>query len=44
MRGNIRDDQQVLAKTTQFAGVASGSFSINGVAIAVNKDTDSLAA
>ena len=42
VRGNIRDDQQVLAKTTQFAGVASGSFTINGVSISVNKDTDSL--
>ena len=43
VRGNIRDDQQVLAKTTQFASVASGSFSINGMTISVNKDTDTLA-
>jgi hypothetical protein len=41
-RGNVRDDQQVLAKTTQFAGVTTGSFSINGTSIAVNKDTDTL--
>jgi hypothetical protein len=42
VRGNIRDDQQVLSKTTQFASVATGSFSINGVSISVDKDTDSL--
>ena len=40
--GNIRDDQQVLAKTSQFASVASGSFTVNGVAISVDKDTDTL--
>ena len=42
VRGNVRDDRQVFAKTTQFASVVSGSFSVNGVTIAVNKDTDSL--
>jgi hypothetical protein len=42
VRGNIRDDQQVLAKTTQFASVATGNFTVNGVSISVNKDTDSL--
>ncbi len=41
-KGNVRDDLQVLAKTTQFAGVSSGSFTINGTAISVNKDSDSL--
>ena len=43
VRGNIRDDQQVLSKTSQFAAVTSGSFTVNGVSISVNKDTDSLA-
>ena len=43
VRGNIRDDQQVLAKTSQFAGVTTGSFTVNGKTIAVNKDTDTLA-
>jgi hypothetical protein len=42
-RGNIRDDEQVLAKTSQFASVATGSFTINGVSISVNKNTDSVA-
>lgn len=42
VRGNIRDDQQVLSKTTQFGSVASGSFTINGVSISINRDTDSL--
>ncbi|MBI4473442.1 MAG: hypothetical protein HY646_12295, partial [Acidobacteria bacterium] len=41
-RGNVRDDQQVFSKTTQFASAASGSFTINGASISVNKDTDSL--
>lgn len=41
-RGNVRDDEQVFSKTTQFSAVANGSFTINGVSIAVNKDTDSL--
>ena len=40
--GNIRDDQQTLAKTSQFGSVATGSFTINGVSISVNEDTDSL--
>src|SRR5206468_1472214 len=34
--------RQVLAKTTQFASVATGTFTVNGVSIAVNKDTDTL--
>jgi hypothetical protein len=42
VRGNIRDDRQVLAKMSQFAAVTTGSFSVNGVAISVDKDTDSL--
>ena len=42
-RGNRRDDQQVLSQTTQFGSVTSGSFKVNGVSIAVNRDTDSLA-
>ena len=42
VRGNLRDDQQVLAKTSQFGAIATGSFSINGVSIAVDKDADTL--
>lgn len=42
-RGNVCDDQQVLAKTSRFAGVASGSFTVNGVQIAVDRNADSLA-
>ena len=42
VRGNIRDDQQILSKTTQFSAVTNGSFTVNGVSIAVNKDTDTL--
>jgi hypothetical protein len=42
VRGNIHDDAQVLAKTTQFAAVASGSFTVNGVAVTINSATDSL--
>ena len=41
--GNIHDDQQVLADTSQFGAATTGSFSVNGVAISVNKDTDTLA-
>jgi hypothetical protein len=41
--GNVRDDRQVLAKTSAFASVASGSLAINGVAIAIDKDADTLA-
>ena len=42
-RGNIRDDQQVLSKTTQFDEVTTGSFTVNGVSVSINKDTDTLA-
>ena len=40
--GNIRDDQQVFSKTSQFAAVTSGSFQINGVSISVDPTQDSL--
>jgi hypothetical protein len=40
--GNVRDDRQVFAKTSQFAGVTTGSFNVNGVSIAVDADGDSL--
>ncbi len=39
--GNIRDDGQALGDL--FAGVTSGAFQVNGVAISVNRDTDTLA-
>jgi hypothetical protein len=42
VRGNIRDDQQVLSKTTQFGSVATGSFTINGVSISIDKNTDTI--
>ena len=42
VRGNIRDDQQALSQTTQFSSVSTGAFTINGVSISVNKDTDTL--
>ncbi len=42
VRGNIRDDEQFLSKTSQFAAVTTGSFTINGTSISVNKDTDSV--
>ncbi len=42
VRGNIRDDRQVLSKTTQFAAVSSGSFTVNGVEVQIDKDADSL--
>jgi hypothetical protein len=38
--GNIRDDREVLGDL--FGGVTSGSFLLNGVAISVNADTDTL--
>jgi hypothetical protein len=41
-RGNVRDDEQVLAKVTQFSGLTAGSFEVNGVVIAVDPGTDSL--
>ncbi len=42
VRGNVPDDQQVFAKTTQFAGVGNGTFRLNGVSISVNAGADSL--
>lgn len=41
--GNVRDDQQTFSTSTQFSGVATGSFRVNGVTISVNSSTDSLA-
>jgi hypothetical protein len=41
-RGNVRDDQQTLSKTTQFGSVVSGSFTVNGTSISVDKATDTL--
>jgi hypothetical protein len=41
-RGNIRDDEQALKGVAQFAGVAAGSFQVNGVTITVDPATDSL--
>lgn len=40
--GNVRDDLQVLSKTSQFAAVTTGAFTVNGVSIAVNRTADSL--
>lgn len=40
--GNVRDDLQALAQTSQFSGVVTGSFSVNGVSISVDRDTDTL--
>ncbi|HYE90416.1 MAG TPA: hypothetical protein VEA38_05320 [Terriglobales bacterium] len=42
VRGNVRDDRQVFSKTSQFAAVTTGAFTLNGVSIAVNAATDSL--
>ncbi len=42
-RGNVRDDQQVLYKTSQFGGVSSGGFRINGQSITVDAGADTLA-
>ena len=42
VKGNVADDVQKLDKTTRFAGVGNGSFSVNGQSIAVNGATDTL--
>src|SRR5207244_1612946 len=42
IKGNLRDDQQVLSKATQFENVSSGSFTINGVSVSIDKDSDTL--
>ncbi len=41
--GNVRDDRQVLAKTSQFGAVGAGTFTVNGKTIAVDAATDTLA-
>jgi hypothetical protein len=40
--GNVRDDRQALSKTSQFGTVTTGSFTVNGISISVNKDSDTL--
>jgi hypothetical protein len=40
--GSVRDDSAPLSRSSEFASVVDGSFSVNGVAIAVNRNTDSL--
>src|SRR5207247_4035420 len=40
-RGKIADNTQALSATAAFAGVTSGSFTINGVAISVDPGQDS---
>src|SRR5439155_10363913 len=42
VRGKIADNTQALSATAAFAGVTSGSFTINGVAISVDPGQDSL--
>jgi hypothetical protein len=42
-RGVVRDDLQAMADVAAFSGVQAGSFRVNGVTIAVNPATDSLA-
>ncbi|MFZ9887466.1 MAG: beta strand repeat-containing protein [Myxococcota bacterium] len=41
-RGIVRDDQQLLSKTSQFQAATSGSFQVNGVTINVDVTADSL--
>lgn len=41
-RGVVRDDQQLLTKTSQFQAATSGSFQVNGVTIDVDVTADSL--
>jgi hypothetical protein len=41
-KGNVHDDQRVLAQTAQFGSVTSGAFEVNGVQISVNSTTDTL--
>jgi hypothetical protein len=40
--GNLRDDQQILSQSTPFAAVTTGSFTVNGVSISVDRNTDTL--
>jgi hypothetical protein len=42
VQGHIADNQKVLSQTTQFGSVVSGSFTVNGVSISVNQNTDTL--
>jgi flagellar hook-associated protein 2 len=42
VKGNLRDDLQVLSKTSQFGGVTSGTFKINGKTITVDASQDTL--
>jgi hypothetical protein len=43
VRGNVHDDVETFAQSAQLGSVQTGSFSVNGVAISVDRDTDSLA-
>jgi hypothetical protein len=40
--GSVRDDTATLSRSSEFASVVDGSFAVNGVAISVNRNTDSL--
>lgn len=42
VRGNVRDNEQVLAQTTQFAEIQSGSFTVDGAVVTVDRDVDTL--
>jgi hypothetical protein len=42
-KGNLRDDERALRDTAVFRDVRSGSFTINGRTISVDKDRDTLA-
>lgn len=41
-KGNVHDDVQALGQVAAFAGVAAGSFQLNGVSISVAPSTDTL--
>src|SRR5207244_13639692 len=41
-RGRLADNQNVVSNLSQFAGVANGSFNINGVSIDVDASHDTL--
>jgi hypothetical protein len=42
VRGKLAEDQQTFAIAPQFSGVTTGSFTVNGETISVNRDTDTL--
>jgi len=42
VRGDVHDDIELLKDSSRFGAVATGSFNVNGVAISVNRDTDTL--